>query len=96
MPGLVTGSAQVLVRAEAWIDGHAFGDTWSVLGRVRVPYTGLDPARAACKRLGPRPVVLLAMRATAFIRALAMRAGLSPPISAISPMLANKATTPTS
>ena len=68
MPGLVTGSAQVLVRAEPAIDGHAFGDIMVVLGGTRVTHGGWIRRVRAMQRLA-RPVVLLGDAATAFIRA---------------------------
>lgn len=67
MPGLVTGNAHLLVRAEPAIDGHGFGDVMVVLGGTHVERAGWIRRVRAMQRQS-RAVVLLSDAATAFIR----------------------------
>ena len=74
MPGLVTGGAQVLVRAEPAIEGHGQADILVVIGGARVNKDGwIRRVRAMQRR--SRPVVLLSEAATGFIRGTAAAGG---------------------
>ncbi|MCX7567269.1 helix-turn-helix domain-containing protein [Sulfitobacter sp. F26169L] len=74
MPGLVTGSTQMLVRAEPAIEGYGFGDVMIVLGGTHIHREGWIRRVRAMQRQ-KRPVVLLSDAATAFIRATDSRDG---------------------
>ncbi|WP_299028204.1 helix-turn-helix domain-containing protein [uncultured Sulfitobacter sp.] len=67
MPGMVTGKAQMLARAEPAIEGYGFADVMIVVGGAHVSRDGWVRRMRAMQRQN-RPVILLGDAATAFIR----------------------------